>query len=251
MDGVVVDAHAHLGPYSRFFIPGPDAAAMVAVMDRAGVRLAVLSSHRAIQHDARAGNVETLRAVQRFPDRLAGYAVVNPWQCPEEAVARLADEPGFVGVKVHPDLHHYPLTGPAYEPLWDYAARTGLPVLTHTWLPSAYNTPAQADELLTLWPRLRLVLGHAGGTVPGMAAAIEVVQRHPTAFLELCGSSMTGALIGWLVRGVGHRQVLFGSDFPFIEQRMSLGRAVNAGLPPEALAAVLGGNAMALFGLGC
>jgi predicted TIM-barrel fold metal-dependent hydrolase len=245
----VIDAHAHLGPYSLFFIPDPDADAMVEVMDRTGVRVAVLSSNRAIQQDAHAGNSDTLRAADRFPDRIAGYAVVNPWQRPDRELRRLAGEPRFVGIKVHPDLHEYPLTGDLYEPLWEYAAQARLPVLTHTWQSSAFDDPQAVDAVLARHPGVRLVLGHSGVSPAGMAASVTVARRHPTAYLEICGSLMTGTLVRWLVEQAGADRVLFGSDFPFIDQRFSLGRVAGAGLAPAAAAAVLGGTAAALFGL--
>ena len=34
---MAIDAHAHLGAYYNFYVPKPDAASMVAVMDRLGV----------------------------------------------------------------------------------------------------------------------------------------------------------------------------------------------------------------------
>ena len=46
-----------------------------------------------------------------------------------------------------------------------------------------------------------------------------------------------------MVASLGPERVLYGSDFPFIELRYGLGRVVFAGLPAEALALVLGGNA--------
>lgn len=247
LDGVdVIDVHTHLGPYSLFFIPDADARTMVDLMDRTGVRVAMLSSHRAIQYDAHSGNSETLRATDRFPDRIAGYAVINPWQCPDRELRRLDR---FVGIKLHPDLHEYPLTGAAYEPVWEHAAATGLPVLTHTWHTSAYDDPQAVDAVLARHPGVRLILGHSGVSPAGMAASLAVVRRHPTAYLEICGSSMTGTLLRWLVGEAGAERVLFGSDFPFIDLRFSLGRVVGAGLPAAAVAAVLGGNAAALFRL--
>ncbi|WP_163505982.1 amidohydrolase family protein [Fodinicola acaciae] len=249
LDGVdVIDAHAHLGPYSLFFIPDADARTMVDVMDRTGVRMTVLSSHRAIQYDAHSGNSETLRAVDRFPDRIAGYAVVNPWQQPDRELRRLAAEPRFVGVKLHPDLHEYPLTGALYQPVWEYAAQSGRPVLTHTWHTSAYDDPEAIDAVLARHPGVRLILGHSGVSPAGMAASLAVVRRHPSTYLEICGSSMTGTLVRWLVEQAGADRVLFGSDFPFIDLRFSLGRVIGAGLPAAEAAAVLGGNAAALFG---
>jgi len=48
---------------------------------------------------------------------------------------------------------------------------------------------------------------------------------------------------------LGAERVVFGSDFPFIDLRVSLGRTVFARLGTAERAAVLGGTAAALFGV--
>jgi predicted TIM-barrel fold metal-dependent hydrolase len=242
-----VDAHAHLGPYSLFFIPRPGTDAMVAVMDRTGVRVAVLSANRAIQQDAHLGNSDTLAAVDAHPDRLAGYAVVNPWQDPERELDRIAGDPRFVGIKVHPSLHHYPVTGARYAGVWSFAERTGCPVLSHTAHPSEYDQPSAFDAVAERHPGARIILGHAGITPAGVDEATAVAARHPGLVLEVCGSQMTGPLIVDMVQRLGAGRVLFGSDFPFIDQRMSLGRLVCAELSAGDLRDILGVNARRLF----
>lgn len=243
----VVDAHAHLGPYSRFFIPDPDAATMISVMDRTGTGVAVISSNLAIQQDAQAGNTETLTAVEEFPDRIAAYAVINPWQQPKSELARVADDPRFVGIKIHPTLHRYPVTGARYAPVWEFAAATGCPVLSHTDDDSAVDRPALFADLTARYPTAPIILGHSGITPAGVDAAIDVVAASEHSYLEICGSQLTGELIGHMVDHVGAQRILFGSDFPFIDQRLSLGRVVHSGLDQTVQAAILATNSRKLF----
>jgi uncharacterized protein len=243
----IIDAHAHSGPYSEFFIPDHEPADMVRVMDRVGVDRTVLSSHLAIQYDARRGNESTAAAVSAHPDRLAGYLVVNPWQDPEDELAEWVDDTRFVGIKLHPDLHGYPLTGARYRSVWEFAERTGCPVLTHTWTGSAYDDLEHVAAIADRYPRATVLAGHAGASYPGFELAIEVAERHPSVLLELCGSHNSGAVISRMVRMLGPSQVLFGSDFPFIDLRCSLGRVVFAQLDDADRAAVLGGNAERIF----
>jgi uncharacterized protein len=243
----IVDAHAHAGPYSEFFIPRNDPADMVRVMDRIGIDRTVLSSHLAIQLDSRRGNEATAAAVSAHPDRLAGYLVVNPWQDPDDELARWSDDPRFVGIKLHPDLHHYPLTGPRYASVWAFAERTGCPVLTHTWTGSAYNDMADVARVAERHPWATILAGHAGASYPGFETAIEVAGRHPRVLLEICGSFNSGPVIAKMVRALGPRQVIFGSDFPFIDVRCSLGRVVFADLDEDERGTVLGGNADRVF----
>lgn len=241
-DLTIVDAHAHGGPYSLFYIPDADAASMVRVMDGCGVSRAVLSTNLAIQLDASAGNEATAAAVSAHPGRLLGYVTINPWQDPESEVARWADDPRFAGFKLHPDLHTYPLTGARYASVWEFAERTGAPVLTHTSAHSAYNDPRMVEKVADAHPKAIILAGHAGAGQPGFDAATEVAARHPNVVLELCGSFGHGQIIERMVDAVGSRQVVFGSDFPFIDLRFSLGRVLFARLSESDRAAVLGGT---------
>lgn len=243
----VVDAHAHLGPYSRFFIPDPDADTMVAVMDRVGTAVAVLSSNLAIQLDADRGNDATLAAVDAHPDRLAGYAVINPWQDPDDQLARVEADRRFVGIKLHPSLHAYPVTGRRYAAVWDFADRTGCPVLSHTAQGSPWDAPTAFDEVASAHPRAKIILGHSGITPAGIDESIMVAGRHPGLHLELCGSQLVGELIMDLLAALGPDRVLFGSDFPFIDHRLSLGRVLGLPAADDVKRAVLGGSARRLF----
>lgn len=243
----ILDAHAHVGPYSEFFIPSCTPADLVRVLDRCGVDRAVLSSHLAIQLDAHFGNETTAAAVDAHPDRLSGYFVINPWQDPVEELARRRDDPRFVGVKVHPDLHEYPLSGSRYAPVWEFAAGTGCPVLTHTWTGSPYDDLPHVGVVADRYPEAFVIAGHAGASYAGFERAIEVAAAHPRVLLEICGSFNSGAVISRMVRELGPSQVVFGSDLPFIDLRCSLGRVVFADLTDTDRAAVLGGTARRLF----
>lgn len=244
----VIDAHAHLGAYSRFFIPDPSPAAMVRVMDRCGVRRAVLSSHLAIELDTATGNAATAAAVDAYPDRLAGYLTINPYQDPAAELARWAGHSGFVGIKLHPSLHAYPVDGPAYAPVWEYAAATGRPVLTHTWAGSDYDDPAMAAAVAERHPEVNILLGHSGALPSGYDAVIALLRRLPNLYAEICGSYFTGQALVRLVSEVGAHRVIYGSDFPFIDLRYSIGRVVFADLPLADRVTVLGGAFAALLG---
>lgn len=242
----IVDAHAHGGPYSLFFIPRNSAAEMVAVMDRCGVDAAVLSTHLAIQLDSRAGNDETARFADDQPGRLYGYAVVNPWQDPAGEIARRADDPRFVGIKIHPELHYYPLNGPRYDPVWEYAEATGRPVLSHTSYGSEFNNLDQIADVAERFPLAHVLLGHAGLLRQGLDNTIAVARRFPRLYLELCGSYGHGELTARMVDEVGPGQVVYGSDFPFIDMRSALGRMVFAPIGDDEKRLVLGGNMLKL-----
>ncbi|RIQ18993.1 amidohydrolase family protein [Jiangella rhizosphaerae] len=238
----IVDAHAHAGPYSLFYIPRSSPEGMVAVMDRCGVRTALVSSNLAIQLDAASGNDATAAMIRRHPGRLLGYAVVNPWRDPVAELERWHGDHRFAGIKIHPDLHHYALDAPRYDPVWDYAEETGQPVLTHTWLGSEYDDLGHVARVAERRPGVRIIAGHAGVLREGIDRVIALAQDHPNVFLEICGSRGHGALLARMVDEVGAGRVIYGSDFPFIDMRTSLGRVIFAGLADADLTQVLGGT---------
>lgn len=238
----IVDAHAHAGPYSLFFIPRSGVREMTRVMDRCGVATALISTNLAIQLDAAAGNEATARAVTENPGRMLGYLVVNPWHDPEAELARWGDDARFVGIKLHPDLHHYPLTGLRYAPVWEFAERTGRPVLTHTWLGSEYDDLSHVAAVAARCPGVQIIAGHAGVRREAVDVAIAVARRHLNVQLEICGSHGHSLLIERMAGEVGADRVIYGSDFPFIDMRTSLGRVVFARLSEPDAALILGGN---------
>ncbi|HEY2793265.1 MAG TPA: amidohydrolase family protein [Micromonosporaceae bacterium] len=243
----IIDAHAHAGPYSLFFIPRNSAGEMVDVMDRCGVRTAIVSTNLGIQLDAAAGNRQTAGIVDAYPGRMYGYIVINPWQDPEAEIARWQDDPRFVGIKIHPDLHHYRITDARYGAVWEFAERTGRPVLTHTWLGSEYDDLAQVAAVAQRHPLAQIIAGHAGVRREGVDDAIALAREHPGVHLEICGSHGHGAIIARMVDELGSSRVLYGSDFPFIDMRTSLGRVIFAGLSRSDTAMVLGGNIIKLI----
>jgi aminocarboxymuconate-semialdehyde decarboxylase len=112
-------------------------------------------------------------------------------------------------------------------------------------------------------PRLRVLLAHGGGAVLALRGRL----RHAHSFQPQARSVLAAApddslrrffydtvvhdatLLRELIDYVGAERVLCGSDYPFdmgLEQPAELVRAL--GLPPDAEAAVLGGNALGLLG---
>ncbi|MGW1682025.1 amidohydrolase family protein [Saccharopolyspora sp. NPDC002376] len=248
LDGLqVIDAHTHLGPYSRFFIPDHGVEEVVRVMDRVGVATNLVSTHLGIELDATAGNDDTAAAVDASRGRLHGLMVLNPHQNPTEEIARRRGDPRFVGIKLHPDLHQYPITGPRYGPAWEYAAEYRLPVLVHSWSGSAHDDPSLIAQVADRYPRVPILLGHSGTIRAHFDQVTALAQERANLYLELCGTFMTSWWVRRFVDAVGADRVIFGSDQPFIDVRYSLGRVLFAGLDDHEITMVLGGSIRALL----
>ena len=170
----IVDAHAHLGPYRNFYIPDSGADGLVRVMDRCGVAITCLSSHVAIGSDWILGNRLTAEAAAAYPDRLIGQAVASPHEPTliRDELSRCFDELGMRAIKLHPDLHQYPITGDGYLPAWEFAAERGCLVLSHTFHGSRYCDPSVFGALAERSPHVPILLVHSGAQTTAFPGAI-------------------------------------------------------------------------------
>jgi uncharacterized protein len=221
LDVEVIDSHAHL-LHERttdlaFHAPQPER--MLEVMDRVGIDRACIS----VLGDMRA-NDEMLDAVTRFPDRLVGFVLVNP-RDPEgipPTLERCFANPGVRGIgEVHPTSYHhcYPITGPAYKPVWEFAAARRVPVLIHSG-PTAEAErcgPRLIGEVARRHPGFPILIGHCGGydSWAMLDEAIEVAGEHEDVYLELSATARYYGVVEHIVRQLGSDKVVFGSDAPF------------------------------------
>lgn len=228
----VIDAHGHLGPYFKFHIPQNDGQGMVQAMDASGVDIACISSHLAISGDWKRGNLETLAATRKFPDRLKGHVVVNP-NFPLDIKAELKRyilNEGFVAIKIVPDTHLCSILDHKYEPMWEFAAEHDVMVLSHTFHGSPYDDPQLFPELAERHPNVNILIVHSGALTAGFKGAIRIAQSYPNLFLDISGSYITSHWIERLVNEAGDEKVVYSSDIPFIDIRYGLGRVLYSKL---------------------
>jgi uncharacterized protein len=251
---LIIDAHGHLGAWPQFYIPRSDAASIVEVMDRCGVKAIAVSGMLSIGPDYKAGNQVVAEAADAFPGRFIGYVTINPNYPSDEVESELENwlttHKWMRGIKLHPSYHEYPITGPRYRIAFEVAARHQVPILVHTWGKGEENSlcgPALFAGLAESYPGVKFILGHAGGLLLGYRAAVEVARDHRNIYLETCGSFQAMGLLEYLVENVGSGRVLFGSDACFLAQTAELGRVVFARLSTADKRNVLGLNAAKLF----
>ena len=257
LDGIlVIDCHGHNGR-SWHWIPYNDALGIITTMDRVGIDMFCISSMQALTGDYRAGNDEMISLTQKYPDRFIGYAVANPRYVDEiEAeLERCFQYEGVRAIKIHPTTyaHCYPINGPSYEPVWEFAKRHNCPVLTHAGPRSERHTcgPDLIADVARRHPEVNLIIGHAGSYDSWQALDdhIQVVQQHENLFLDISTMNRFYRSIDYMVDKVGSERVLFGSDGPFHSIIAEFGAVVYARISEEAKRNVLGQNMARLLNL--
>ncbi|SMH42444.1 aminocarboxymuconate-semialdehyde decarboxylase [Rathayibacter oskolensis] len=234
---------------------------------------------------AREANRLVAELVGRAPSRLRGLGLIAA-QHPELCVELLDDAlaQGLAGVEISSTANGVELSDRRLDPFWARAEESRAVLFLHPFgctlderIDTHYlsNIVGQPTEnaialshlifggVLDRFPGLRVVAAHGGGYLPtsigrsdhGWRVRPEArsCENPPSSYLRrLYFDSLTHspAELRALVAVAGSGRVLLGSDYPFdMGVDDPVGAAREAGLRPDTLDALLGGNASALFAL--
>jgi hypothetical protein len=228
----IYDCHGHLGVHPDFPAYKSEPEQMLAVMDLLNIEKLAITSTLACYNDCPHGNAEVDSVIRRYPDRFLGYITVNP-NPPGQAIAELEKWAHFHSpplIKLHPGLHKYPVHGKHYAPIWDYANRTHAIILVHTWDSDPNCGPLLFPPIAKAHPGARILLGHSGVTWRGYMQAIEAAEAVRNLFLDLSGSQNHRLLLEHCVQRLGAERILMGSDLPFLEASMTIGRVLTSAI---------------------
>lgn len=243
----VIDMHGHLGPFHGIYLPEASLDAMVRGMDRYGLESIVLSPHNALLGDTREGNREMLDAVRQHPGRVYGYCVVNP-NFPEDMQQEMdayLEEPGVVGIKIHPSLHGRAMDCDRYRPVWERAHEQKLLVLSHTWGKSGGCGAEDVRKVVERFPEVRLLLGHS--CYGAWEEAIALAAEFPNVYLELTAAAHAFGILEWMCRGAGSHKVVYGTDYPWFDPMVYIGFVTFAHLEEADMRNILYNNARRLL----
>jgi len=141
-----------------------------------------------------------VRYASAAPDRLIAFGSVNPrfTKDPAGETRRVLDL-GIRALKIHPPhqlfaVNDYRTGGPGagIGEVLRVAEERNVPVMIHTGTSvfpgarNAYADPMPADDVGVDFPKLRVILAHAGRPLY-CDAALFLVRRHPNFFLDLSG----------------------------------------------------------------
>lgn len=201
-------------------------------------------------------------------DRFIGYLSIDPtedgWQ---EELRYGHQELGLRGIKLLPMYAGFDASDPAYDDLFGYAERNGLPLLVHTGTtfvstaPLEWARPVHLDDVAMRHPDLPIVLAHLSHPYEGECLAM--IRKHRNVYADVSALHYRPFQLWHSLRlaqdyGVWHK-LLFGSDYPFTTVNESITglRAVAAvpgipGLDPldrDEVEGVIHRDALPLLGL--
>ncbi len=245
----IIDLHAHLGPYFNMHIPASSASAIVKAMDSCGIDKAMISTTLSWDSDLVLGNSMMLEAVAAHPGRLYGACSVSG-HYPELSLAELDRTfaaRDVVMVKIHPSGSRCRLNDRRMNGIFDFAARRHLLVLVHTWLDNdPYGNQDIFAGVAADYPEIPWLMAHSGGPF-GSVHAVELARQAENILLDITLSMCPAQQIEFFVREVGSERVIFGTDNPFIDPRLQVGRVALADISDQDKLNIFGINARRLI----
>ncbi|MDP3911855.1 MAG: amidohydrolase family protein [Gemmatimonadales bacterium] len=166
--------------------------------------------------DVTAGNDALLELQRAHPNRIRGYACVNPnfTEHARREIARCLDA-GMVGIKLAASRR---ANDPLLDPVCALARERRVPVLHHIWQHRRRDWPGQeasdAPELCALalrHPEVSFILAHIGGG-GDWRHSLRAVADVGNVYVDLSGSGVDGGMLEACVAAVGVSRLLWGTD---------------------------------------
>jgi predicted TIM-barrel fold metal-dependent hydrolase len=208
-------------------------------------------------------NQWTCQTARENPNLVASLSL-DPLQGSEGMVAELENKVvamGAKGLKLHPLVSEFYPGDRRMWPVYGKAQELGIPVLFHSGgseLPgydSQYARPSQFEKMAPAFPGLTVILGHFGRGY--YDEVIPLARKSPNLFFDtaacfqLPGSNPEdqAALVCEMIKKVGAKRVLFGSDWPWFDPIRDIQLIKKMDLSDEEKTLVLGLNAKRIYKL--
>lgn len=202
------------------------------------------------------------KIAQEHPDLIVPVACVDPLKGAKaiEELERAASRLEMRGLKVHPQIQAFYPDDTRYEPLWKKAEELKLPVVVHTGTSGLgagspggdgikldYSRPIHLDAVAAKHPDLKLLCAHAGW--PWHDELLAMAMHKSNVMIDLSGwlAKYLPASVLQFTNTRLSNQVVFGSDYPFLEPARCLESLKEQKWRDGVLEKVLWSNAARLF----
>jgi hypothetical protein len=166
----------------------------------------------------------TAEAVARYPEKLVGFAYVDPRRPGYlEELAFAAQDLGLKGVKYGPIYNGVALDDPRMEPVYDYCIQHNLPLTMHmgttyTRLHAAdLGRPIHVEQVALRHPELKLVMAHMAH--PWFEECVAMIRKQPNVYAEISAIYYRRWQFYNVMMAIQEYQaaakVFFGSDYPY------------------------------------
>jgi predicted TIM-barrel fold metal-dependent hydrolase len=217
--GPLIDAHVHLG--QSLFGLEQSLDDLLASMAENDVVQSVVVPLKPRGYHLGPENDRIAAAVRAHPERLRGFARVDPWQGGDalRELRRGLDDLGLVGLYLHPFEEQFAANDEIVFPLLTELRERGLPLLLADGYPG-FSHPSQIGDLARQFPKVTIIATHGGQlNISGLllADAGRMLRANPNVIMETSGIYRED-FIEDTVAELGPERVVFGSNAPYMDQ---------------------------------
>ncbi len=204
-------------------------------------------------------NSYVIDAMQRYPDRIYGLAVLQP-TAGARALRELerCAQAGMIGLgELMPHGQGYSLSDIALlTPFMEIVRQYQLLVLSHCSEPLGHLYPGKGNvsladivTFLTAFPDIRFIAAHWGGGLPFYCLMPEIQRITANVWYDTAATPYLyrNTILPAVAKIVGVERILFASDYGLLGQRRVMEYIAQSGLSGEEIAMVSGGNAQRLL----
>jgi predicted TIM-barrel fold metal-dependent hydrolase len=212
-------------------------------------------------HMPRVTNEFVAKAADRYPDRIVGFASVDPHKASavkdlEYAIRDLK----LRGLKLHPQVQAFEPNNRAYYPLYSKCVELSVPVTFHTgstyWgaglnggdgVKLRFSNPMLLDDVAADFPELKLIMAHPGW--PWQDEQLAIASHKNNVYVDLSGWSpkyFQPLLVTYMTKLIP-RKFLFGTDYPMLSPQRWLEDFETLHVSSEIKAMILRENARNLL----
>lgn len=246
-----IDAHMHVAGAGQSFA-GCEVESVIDAADRLGIEklacsIPITGGKWATPDEVRACNDAMLVAMRSFPDRILGYAFLNPGYMREalDELNRRVVREGFIGIKLY---NQYKINDPVVFPLIERTIALGVPILSHAGKLVRPEDVAQqplcshaADfvDIGRRYPEAMIIEGHIAGGGDWQWSLKVLREAPPSIYLDTSGSVMDNGLLERCVASIGEDQLLFATD---MTMEGGVARVRDANITESQRAKIFAGN---------
>jgi hypothetical protein len=203
---------------------------------RAAIAMGLQETSRFGFPDASAPSPMELDLSESWPEQLYFCPGINPYELSDDSLDKIETalhNPRAVGIKLYPGYYPFSVNDPIYEPVYELAAQSNIPVVIHSGDTFSergllkYSHPLAIDELAVTHRQNFFLIAHLGD--PWVKETAEIVRKNPNvgtdisgllvggqAYLEEMGSEplIVNEFRHGLMYAMSWDKVLFGSDWP-------------------------------------
>lgn len=276
---VIIDAHTHVfAPEVRddrdAYLDDPCFAALyanpkakiitadelVASMDAAGIAVAAILNIGWTTHERCVeSNDYLLESIARYPQRLVGFAMVQP-RYGEKALLEIerCAAGGISGIgELRPDIQGLDLEdNGVMTPFVSALVEHDLILLTHASEPVGHQYPGKGSvtpealyPFIVRYPDVKIICSHWGGGLPFYALMPEVKNALKNVFFDTAASPFLyrPQVYEQVAQILGANKIIFGSDYPLLPPARLVKEIESLNLDEATKKQIFSGNAARLF----